>query len=189
MGYLKAYPTTAPTPFPADRTIELRDRASGVQQFETHARQQVEDDADRKNNLRCDAEECTRDDFSKRQKGSRATSCSLARPRRKRTGSSSPLLAQRFTHHFAFASVAKRIADSLKGFAHLCRRLRTNMPSSAQSDEPPIVDADACVWVRARNEHDRCYHCGPGVLGFSRNWNVGYEPPVQRTLFLSTQPQ
>jgi hypothetical protein len=42
---------TPPQPQHPHRQIELRDSASGVQQFETYPRQHVEDDADRENKM------------------------------------------------------------------------------------------------------------------------------------------
>ena len=53
--------------------IELRDSASGIEQFEAHPRQHVEDDADRQNKLRCDTEEGTDEDLRcQYSKGSRS---------------------------------------------------------------------------------------------------------------------
>src|SRR5215470_744891 len=56
-----------PQPQHPSRQIELRDSPSGVQQFETHPRQRVEDDADRQSKLRLrsDAEERAEEDLTR----------------------------------------------------------------------------------------------------------------------------
>ena len=65
-GVITDCPTATPTPSWANRTPRRRQR---FQQFETHPRQHVENDADRQNKLRCDAEECTDEDLAREHRG------------------------------------------------------------------------------------------------------------------------